>query len=153
MTLSHEWAEAVRLALACGIPILVGLLTKSSASAGLKATLNTVIAAFVTAATTIVDHADADVATVVRAFILTSVTAGAMYYNVWKPTGIAGTVAAKTAGFGLGSPPELETQEKGLEDVRVEPDVMEEVVADLATPTPAKRAPAKKAAKKAAPRK
>lgn len=151
MELSHEWAESVRLLLAICIPIIVGLITKSSASSGLKSTLGVVISAFVAGATTILDDADADVAGVIRAFILTSVTAGATYYNVWKPTGIAGTVTAKTAGFGLGSPPapQLETQEKGLEDLVVEPEVME-AVADAAA-DPAK--PKAKVAKKAAARK
>jgi hypothetical protein len=153
VVLSHEWAETVRLLLAVGIPIIVGLISKSSASSGLKSTLNVVLSALVTAVTTILDHANADVAHVIRDFIYTAGFSFATYYGVWKPTGIAGTIAAKTEKFGFGSPPDLTTSEKGLEDLQVEPKVMA-AVADAVEaadeePPPPKKAPAKKVAKKA----
>ena len=129
VTLSPEWAETVRLGLALLVPIAVGLLTKSNASPGLKSTINVVLAAFVTAVTTILDQADANVAVVTRAFILTAVSSFASYYGIWKPTGIAGSLAARTPDFGIGSPPAptLTTEDKGLEDVQVAPAVMEEI--------------------------
>ena len=152
MELSHEWAETVRLLLAVCIPIIIGLITKSSASGGLKSTLNVVVSAFVTGVTTLLDNANATVAGTLRSFIFTAVASFAAYYGVWKPNGVAGTVAAKTAGFGVGSPPQMETAEKGLEDVIVEPEVMEAVAeAQAETDRPAK--PRARVAKKAPARK
>lgn len=133
VVLSPEWADTIRFGLAVLIPLAVGLITKSTATSGLKSTLNIVLAAFVTGVTTILDDADASVANVTREFILTAVASFASYYGVWKPNGLAGLVAAKTPEFGIGSPPapDLTAEEKGLEDVHVAPAVMEEITARI----------------------
>lgn len=152
ITVSPEWAQTIRLLLAVVIPLAVGLLTKSSASSGLKASLNVVLSALVTAVTTILDDASAHLSTVISQFIVTSVSSVATYYGVWKPTGVAGTIAAKTPGFGIGSPPPVETQEKGLEDLQVEPEVMDavaEAVEQADEDLDAKPKPRKRTAKKA----
>lgn len=99
------------------IPILTALIAKRVASQGLKATLTLVLSAITAAAAVLVSadgHSFAWQA-FVNAFINTFVPAIALYYGFWKPTGLAGSVAAKTERFGIGSPPVLETSDKGEE--------------------------------------
>lgn len=99
------------------IPILTALVTKHVAAQGLKAVTTTVLSAITAAAAVLVaadGHSFAWQA-FVNAFINTFVPAIALYYGLWKPTGLAGSVAAATKNFGIGSPPTLETAEKGQE--------------------------------------
>lgn len=108
--------DAQTISLLCGlaIPLLVGLLTKVNAADGLKAVLNALLSALagVLAAFTQTGLAEPDLKTVVVSVLSTWVVSVATYYGVWKPTGVAGTVAAKTPRFGFGSPPDLETEDK-----------------------------------------
>jgi hypothetical protein len=98
------------------IPILTALVTKHVASQGLKSVVTLVLSA-VTAAVAVLVSADGGFAwqAFVNAFINAFVPAIAIYYGLWKPTGVAGSVAAATKTFGLGSPPTLETAAKGEE--------------------------------------
>lgn len=138
------------------IPILVGIVTKLDASSGLKAVLNAFLSAVAGALSTVVANSGQ---LVWREFVtgvaITWVVSVATYYGLYKPSGVAGTVAATTAGFGIGSPPTLETDEKGMEDVMVAGTTLAPPVAPEQVPPAVKRAaPVKKAAaKKAAPKK
>lgn len=99
------------------IPILTAVVTKHVASQGLKATVTTVLSAL-TAAVSVLVAADGHSfawQAFVNAFVNTFIPAIALYYGFWKPTGLAGSVAAATKSFGLGPRPVLETSEKGEE--------------------------------------
>lgn len=102
------------------LPLLVALVTKKVTSQGLKSSLLFVFSAIAGLATTMI-QADGriPVAQVIDAMLTTLVTAVAVYYGLWKPTGIAGSITEKTANFGIGSPPGpvMETADKGQEDV------------------------------------
>lgn len=98
------------------VPLLVAVITKRYASPGLKATLNVLSAAIVGSLGYMV-AADGgyDLDGFVNSFLNTFIVGIATYYGVYKPTGVTGTVAKATEGFGLGSPT-LETDDKGAED-------------------------------------
>lgn len=148
--LDVSWLNKV---VALFLPLLVGVVTKKVSSSGLKATLLFVLSAVSGLVTTMI-QADGRVPLeqVIDAMVNTLVVAVAMYYGVWKPTGIAGTVTEKTARFGFGSPPAplLETADKGQEDVG---EAVAEVAAVVETVTPKKRPPGprQKVEKKAPP--
>ncbi len=101
------------------VPLVVGLVTKRTASDGLKAALGILGSVIVTVLAFVVDPGNTVVnwITVTNVFITSLVSQLTAYLAVYKPLGVAGTVAAKTGGFGLGSPPTLETENKGAEDV------------------------------------
>lgn len=98
------------------IPILTAVVTKRVASQGLKSVVTLVLSA-VTAGVAVLVADDGGWAwqAFVNAFINTFLPAIAMYYGFWKPTGVAGSVAAKTEHFGVGPSPVLETADKGQE--------------------------------------
>lgn len=156
------------------VPLLVGLLTKSHASAGVKSALNAGLTAIAGALTTAL-AAGGSVNWQVYVFNigLAWVISIATYYGLYKPTGTAAAVQSSTGGFGFGgpslaaglsgmtaetsgpppaAPPELSTP--------VEPDVAPPaaparaaVPAELVDKPPAKTTrPARKAAKKQPPR-
>jgi hypothetical protein len=115
--LSAEATNVVRL-LGLLIPLLTALLTKKLASQGLKAVV-TLISSVLLGSIAYLVAADGgyDWEGFVNAFINAFLPAIAAYYGLWKPTGVAGTVANKTARFGVGSPPMLQTSDKGAESV------------------------------------
>lgn len=91
------------------IALLVGLVTKSNASSGLKAVTNLLLSAVAgvitqyttnTAAETLRDY--------VIAIGITWVTSISIYKGFWSPTKISDAVQNATATIGIGSPPELE---------------------------------------------
>lgn len=100
------------------VPLLVNLASKKSASDGLKAVLNIVGSALVSALALWVNPTDQPVTIwlFVNTFLAALVASFVAYKAVWKPTGISGTVAEKTADFGVGSPPSMETDDKGAEE-------------------------------------
>lgn len=100
------------------VPLLVNLVSKKSASDGLKAVLNIVGSALVSALALWVNPTDQPVTIwlFVNTFLAALVASFVAYKAVWKPTGISGTVAEKTANVGFGSPPTLETEDKGAEE-------------------------------------
>ena len=121
--LSEEVAEvevildAQTISFLCGvlIPLIVGVLTKVNASAGLKAVVNALLSALAGAFATFSQTgltSDVDWKTLVISVLSVWIVSVATYYGIWKPTGVAGTVGVKTGRFGVGSPPELETDEK-----------------------------------------
>lgn len=121
--LSEEVAEvevildAQTISFLCGvlIPLVVGVLTKVNASAGLKAVVNALLSALAGALATFTQTgltSDVDWKTLVISVLSVWIVSVATYYGIWKPTGVAGTVNVKTGRFGVGSPPELETDEK-----------------------------------------
>lgn len=101
------------------IPLLVSLVTKHTASDGLRAITNIVATAIVAVVTLFATpHTGAITWQVcVNTFIAALVASLAGYHGVWKPTGVSGSVTSATRNFGLGSPPVLETPNKGAEDL------------------------------------
>lgn len=121
MTDSQVFLDAQAVALLAGIiiPLVVGLLAKMNASSGLKAILNAFLSALAGALVTVTQVDSATLRDFITAILSTWVVSVATYYGVWKPTGVAGTVAVATSGFGVGSPPVVETSDKGKEDATV----------------------------------
>lgn len=112
-------AQTISLLVGIVIPLLVGLLSKIHASSGLKAVINAALSAVAGAFSAFAStgFSATDWKTLVTSIVTTWVVSVATYYGVYKPTGVAGSVIAKTPNFGLGSPPVVETGEKGAEDV------------------------------------
>ena len=85
------------------VPLLVGLLTKVSASPAVKAVVNAALSA-VNGAVAVA--APAGEGFVWRAFVVawvtTFVTSAATYYGIYKPTGVAPAVANTTGNVGIG---------------------------------------------------
>lgn len=83
------------------VPLVVGLLTKLSAPAGLKAFMNAGLSGAAGLMATIVPGAF-----VWRQFLVKWATVWvvsiATYAGLWKPTGVAPAVQASTASVGLG---------------------------------------------------
>jgi hypothetical protein len=115
--------DAQTISLLCGvvIPLLVGVLSKINASDGLKATINALLSALAGALATFSQTGLSDGVewkTLVVSILSVWVVSVATYYGVYKPTGVAGTLAAATPKFGFGPKPVLETEDKGAEDRR-----------------------------------
>lgn len=96
-----DLSGALSLAIMVALPILVGLITRASTSAGLKAVLllgvaalKVIIEAWIVAANTGVDF---DWFTVVVTTLINFVIAVAVHYGLWKPTGV--TAAAQSTGI------------------------------------------------------
>lgn len=101
------------------IPLLVNVVTKKSASDGLKTVVNIVGVALVSICSLWINPSDTSITwqlclnTALSSFVASFVA----YKGLWKPTGVSGSVAAATANVGLGSPPTLETDHKGAESL------------------------------------
>lgn len=109
--------DAQTISFLCGvlIPLLVGVLTKVNASSGLKAVVNALLSALAGALAAFTQTGltgDVDWKTLILSMLSTWIVSVATYYGIWKPTGVAGTVNVKTGRFGVGSPPDMETDEK-----------------------------------------
>lgn len=103
------------------IPIVVGIVTKIDAAPGLKAVLNALLSAITGALNLVLTNEGALVwREFVTSIALAWLVSVATYYGLWKPTGVAGTVATATARVGIGSPPRMETEDKGMEDLGAE---------------------------------
>lgn len=109
-------AQTIAMVTGLAIPLLVGLLSKINASSGLKGVLNAVLSATAGVLATVTQVDSANLRDFVIAMGSTWIVSVASYYGLWKPTGVAGTVIQATARFGVGSPPTLETDEKGVEE-------------------------------------
>lgn len=106
-------AATASRALGLLIPLLVALLTKRVASSRTKAVLNIVASALAgSAAYLVAADGGYDVEGFVNAALNTIIVSVATYYGLYKPTGITDTVQNKTANFGIGRKPELETDDK-----------------------------------------
>jgi uncharacterized protein YhaN len=126
MTLAADTAGAVTVddlwlnfAIGAVIPLLVGLVTRLDASAGLKAVMNFGFAAVASVGQQLIQG---DALTSKELFVkvmTTWITSIMAYYGFQKPTGIAGSVAAATPNFGIGTPPApvMETEDKGMEEI------------------------------------
>lgn len=118
--------DVLTVARLCGlvVPLVVAVITKKSASQGLKSVLNVALSAVSgVVALTIAGQGALTISGFFNAIINAFVTSIIAYYGAYKPTGIAGTIAVKTKGFGLrfGSSPELETKDKGAEEAAPKP--------------------------------
>lgn len=101
------------------VPLLVNFITKQSASDGLRSVVNIVATAVLTVLALWVNPSDQPVTLwlVVNTFLFALITSFSAYKGVWKPTGVSGSVTAATPNFGIGSPPAVETANKGAEDL------------------------------------
>lgn len=96
------------------IPLLVSLITKRTASDGLKAAINVLATALVAvAALWMVPSPEVQITVVlvVNTFLSSLVASLVAYKGVWKPTGVTATIEEKSARFGVGSPPTVQTEE------------------------------------------
>lgn len=100
------------------VPILVNVVTKQTASDGMKAVVNMLAVAVTTVLALWINPSDQPVTVwlIANTFLFSLVTSFSAYKGVWKPTGVAGTVAHKTENLGIGSPPSMETEDKGAEE-------------------------------------
>jgi len=100
------------------IPLLVNLVTNKTASDGLRSIVNIVGVALVSVCSLWINPSDTPVTwqLCVNTVLASFVASFASYKGLWKPTGISGAIAAKTANIGVGSPPIVETPYKGAED-------------------------------------
>src|SRR5688500_10197120 len=91
--LDQSWISVLNLSTGAVIPLLVGVLTKKLAPSGLKATLNAFLSGLSGALTVIIASGGEVVLPVVLSSMLTTFIASvAMYYGLWKPTGVSVTV-------------------------------------------------------------
>lgn len=88
------------------IPALVSLVTKRSASSGVKAIVNIIAVGLtsIIALWMIPGASSISLALIVNTFILSLVTSVTAYKGFWKPTGLTESIAAKTPDIGIGSP-------------------------------------------------
>lgn len=97
------------------IPLVTALVTKSVAAPGLKSVVTTVLSAITAALAVLVapdGHAFAW-QSFINAFINAFVVAIASYHGLWKPTGVAGSLANATRLFGFNGI--AQTRSKGVE--------------------------------------
>lgn len=114
------------------VPFLVGLVVKTNASSRFKAVANTVLSALAGGlAVAIAADGKVVLAAVLTAMLQTVIGSNATYHGIWKPTGIAASVAGVTGNSALA----LGTVVPPLELTRP---------ATASKKAPAKRAPAKK---------
>jgi hypothetical protein len=101
------------------VPLLVNLITKASASDGLKSIVNLVSVAVLSVLALWINPSEQPVTVwlIVNTFLFSLVTSFTAYKGLWKPTGVSGSIAAKTSSVGIGSPPTVETSDKGAEDL------------------------------------
>ena len=101
------------------LPLLVNLVTKQTASDGLKSIINLVGSALITVLSLWINPDGQDVTgwLALNTFVFAILTSVVAYKGVWKPTGVSGAIAASTPNLGIGSPPVLETSDKGQEDM------------------------------------
>lgn len=92
-------AAAISLLIGVGLPLAVGLMTKRSMNAGLKAAILAALSAVSSVLTqwaqALNDHQQFAWQAAVAGALVTWVTGELTYFKVWKPSGIAATVQAK----------------------------------------------------------
>lgn len=100
------------------VPLLVNFLSKKTASDGLKALINIVAVGVVSVLSLWINPSDQPVTLwlAVNTFIGSLIASFVAYKGIWKPTGVSGTIAEKTANVGFGSPPSVQTADKGAEE-------------------------------------
>lgn len=85
------------------IPLLVGLVTKISASSAVKAMTNAVLSAIGGGiAIALEAHGAVNLKTWIMSIGVTFITSAATYYGFWKPTTVAPTIQEKTRNVGIG---------------------------------------------------
>lgn len=84
------------------LPILVGLVTKQVASRNLKAVLLAFLSAVAGFISVVTQGSGVVTKEVVVAALVTWITAIAVHYGLWKPTGATEAVQEKTANIGIG---------------------------------------------------
>lgn len=101
------------------VPLVVSLITKQTASDGVRSIVNIVATAIMAVLALWINPSDVPVTwqLVVNTLVLSLISSFSAYKALWKPTGVAGSITAKTANFGIGSPPTMQTENKGAEEV------------------------------------
>lgn len=94
-------AQTISILVGFVIPLLVGLLSRLNAPRHVKAILNFALSAAAAALSGIIPDQFYWSGFIVT-FALTWATSIASYYGLLKPSGVAGSVAEKTASFGIG---------------------------------------------------
>jgi small basic protein len=96
-------SDAALLATLAGllVPLLVGIVTKTTAPAGLKAMINAALSALGGLVATVVPgafHWHPFLASWATAWVVSIAT----YYGLWKPTGVAPAIHQSTGTVGVG---------------------------------------------------
>ena len=99
------------------VPLLVSFITKQTASDGLRSIVNIVAAGVVAALALWINPSDAPVTwqLVVNTMLASFVASISAYKGIWKPTGVTGSITARTPSLGLGRPP-LQTHDVDAEE-------------------------------------
>jgi len=89
------------------IPLLVGVVTKMRASSQVKSIANALLSAVAGALVPVINACAGDTCAVNWREValgvgVTWIASVATYYGLWKPTGTADSVQARTAGVGIG---------------------------------------------------
>lgn len=97
-------AQVASILLGFGLPLLVAVVTKIKAARAIKAACLLALSIITGLVTTSVGSDGGAVisSTALISAIIAWVTGMASYYGLWKPSGVAGSVAQKTDGFGIG---------------------------------------------------
>lgn len=93
--------QLISMAAGIGVPLAVGLLTKSSAPRWLKSFLNVLLTTLAGAVTTVIVASNTSFPAYLTDIGLAWVTSIASYYGFHRPTGLAGTFSAITGNVGL----------------------------------------------------
>ena len=97
--------DIATLALLSGavIPLLVGVVTKMTASSRVKAIANLALSVGGGAVAYLVENSGRGRwQEIVSAALLAYIASGTSYHNLWKPTGVAPVVQEATASLGVG---------------------------------------------------
>lgn len=122
------------------VPLLVSLITKRTASNGLKSVVNilaTAVVAVISLWQVPGPGVEISLVLVVNTFLGSLVASLVAYKGLWKPTGVTATIEQKSARFGVGSPPAVQTEEGQVEEMIKERGLGEDYLANLdADPEP-----------------
>jgi len=94
------------------VPLVVSLITKETASAGLKAVVSAIGAAVAAVLALWINPSDVEITweLIVNTFLASLVISGGAYQFLWKPVHATGAIDSATQGFGLGGTKEDYTE-------------------------------------------
>lgn len=91
----------LQLIVAVVLPIAVAFVTKEVSSSSVKAIALAALTTVATVLTAVIDNSGVLTQATLQMGVQYFLIAVASYYGLWKPTGVAPTVAEKTQNFGL----------------------------------------------------
>lgn len=86
------------------VPLLVAVAAKLNASSSVKSVLNVVLSIVAGLVATMIEAGGSiELHKLLSAGITTYLASGVAYQNLWKPTGVTGSVQERTKGIGIGT--------------------------------------------------